>query len=38
MKILAILPASIGGRLTMQSIFDGFKLNGFDVFVFHWMG
>ncbi len=34
MKILAILPASIGGRLTMQSIFDGFKLNGFDVFVF----
>lgn len=34
MKILAILPASIGGRLTMQSIFDGFVLNGYDVFLF----
>ena len=34
MKILAILPASIGGRLTMQSIFDGFAQNGFDVFLF----
>jgi len=33
-KILAILPASIGGRLTMQSIFDGFKLNGARLFVF----
>ena len=34
MKILAILPASIGGRLTMKSIFDGFELNGFKVFTF----
>ena len=34
MKILAILPASIGGRLTMQSIFDGFQLNGAEIFIF----
>ena len=34
MKILAILPASIGGRLTMQSIFDGFELNGAKILIF----
>ena len=34
MKILAVLPASIGGRLTMQSIFDGFVQNGAEIFVF----
>jgi len=34
MKILAYLPASIGGRLTMQSIFDGFTQNGAEVFLF----
>ena len=33
-KILAILPNSIGGRLTMQSIFDGFQQNGYDIFLF----
>lgn len=34
MKILALLPASIGGRLTMQSIFDGFTQNGAEIFLF----
>ena len=34
MKILAVLPASIGGRLTMQSIFDGFVQNGYEIFLF----
>ena len=34
MKILAVLPASIGGRLTMQSIFDGFEQNGYEIFLF----
>lgn len=34
MKILAVLPDSIGGRLTMQSIFDGFALNGAELFFF----
>ena len=33
-KILAILPVSIGGRLTMNSIIDGFKQNNCDVIVF----
>lgn len=33
-KILAILPVSIGGRLTTNSIIDGFKQNSFDVIVF----
>ena len=33
-KILAILPVSIGGRLTMNSIIDGFKQNDCDVIVF----
>lgn len=33
-KILAILPISIGGRLTTSSIIDGFKQNGCDVTVF----
>ena len=31
LKILGILPHSIGGRLTVSSIFDGFVLNGYDV-------
>ena len=33
-KILAILPISIGGRLTMNSIIDGFKQNDCNVTVF----
>ncbi len=34
MKILAILPHSIGGRLTISSVFDGFRQNSHEVFVF----
>ena len=30
-KILAILPVSIGGRLTTNSIIDGYKQNNCDV-------
>ncbi len=33
-KILAILPVSIGGRLTTSSIIDGFRQNGCEVIVF----
>ena len=33
-KILGILPVSIGGRLTISSIFDGFKQNGYTVDIF----
>ena len=33
-KILAILPISIGGRLTTNSIIDGYKQNNCDVTVF----
>ena len=33
-KILAILPVSIGGRLTTSSIVDGFRQNGFETVVF----
>ena len=33
-KILAILPESIGGRLTTASMIDGFKQNECDVTVF----
>ena len=33
-KILGILPHSIGGRLTISSVFDGFRQNGFEVEVF----
>jgi len=33
-KILAILPVSIGGRLTTNSIIDGYKQNGCEVVVF----
>jgi len=33
-KILAILPVSIGGRLTMSSIIDGFVQNACDVTVY----
>ena len=33
-KILAILPVSIGGRLTTSSIIDGFRQNGCKVTVF----
>jgi len=33
-KILAILPISIGGRLTMSSIIDGYRQNGCDVTVY----
>ena len=33
-KILGILPHSIGGRLTISSVFDGFRLNGFEVVIF----
>lgn len=33
-KILAILPASIGGRLTTSSIIDGFKQNNYNVTVY----
>ena len=31
LKILGILPHSIGGRLTISSIFDGFVQNGHSV-------
>jgi len=31
LKILGILPHSIGGRLTVSSIFDGFILNGHNI-------
>ena len=34
MRILGILPESIGGRLTISSIFDGFKMLGADVVVY----
>ncbi|MCQ2957467.1 MAG: glycosyltransferase [Candidatus Gastranaerophilales bacterium] len=34
MKILAVFPNSIGGRLTMKSIFDGFEQIGAEVFYF----
>ena len=33
-KILAILPISIGGRLTISSIIDGYRQNGCDVTVY----
>ena len=33
-NILAILPISIGGRLTTSSIIDGYRQNGCDVTVF----
>ena len=33
-KILAILPVSIGGRLTTSSIIDGYIQNGCDVKVY----
>ena len=33
-KILAILPISIGGRLTTGSIIDGYRQNGCDVTVY----
>lgn len=33
-KILAILPISIGGRLTTSSIIDGYRQNGYDVTVY----
>ena len=33
-KILAILPVSIGGRLTTSSMIDGFRQNGCDVTVY----
>ena len=33
-KILAILPISIGGRLTTSSIIDGFRQNDCEVKVF----
>lgn len=33
-KILAILPVSIGGRLTTSSIIDGFKQNNYNVTVY----
>ena len=33
-KILAILPVSIGGRLTTNSIIDGFRQNNCEVYVF----
>ena len=33
-RILAILPISIGGRLTTSSIIDGYRQNGCDVTVF----
>ena len=33
-KILAILPISIGGRLTTSSIIDGFRQNDCEVVVF----
>ena len=34
MKILGILPHSIGGRLTISSLFDGFIQNNHDVEIF----
>ena len=34
LQILAIMPESIGGRLTSSSLFDGFRLLGHDVEVF----
>ena len=34
MNILGILPHSIGGRLTISSIFDGFVQNGHAVEIF----
>lgn len=34
MKVLGILPESIGGRLTISSIFDGFRLLGHEVVVY----
>ena len=33
-KILAILPVSIGGRLTTNSIIDGYRQNGCEVTVY----
>ena len=33
-KILAILPISIGGRLTTNSIIDGYRQNNCDVTVY----
>ena len=33
-KILAIMPISIGGRLTTSSFIDGFIQNGFEVIVY----
>ena len=33
-KILAILPVSIGGRLTTNSIIDGYRQNNCDVTVY----
>ena len=33
-KILAIMPISIGGRLTTSSIIDGFRKNGFEIFIY----
>lgn len=33
-KILGILPHSIGGRLTISSVLDGFRLNGFEVVIY----
>ena len=33
-KILAILPISIGGRLTINSIINGYKQNGYNVTVY----
>lgn len=34
MKILGILPHSIGGRLTISSVFDGFRQNDFEVDIY----
>ncbi len=34
MNILGILPESIGGRLTISSIFDGFVQNGYSLTIF----
>ena len=33
-KVLAILPISIGGRLTMSSIIDGYRQNNCNVTVY----
>ncbi len=33
-RVLAILPISIGGRLTTSSIIEGYEQNGYDVIVF----